>query len=342
MAVLTPLPLADAQRILDAHGLFQVAEVTPIAAGSVNSNFFVESAKGERVFVRLYEEQETSGVAYEWALLKELQGALPLAKRFEGPAPGELRVAKRCVAVFDVVEGASASGDALAKAHLEALGDALARAHEAAERFGWRRRSRFGADGLIERLSQIDVRIARLQDDSARNESVKRELEVLCAGWPELRARIEAAMRAPLATVPMFPVHGDLFPDNALWKGAELQAVLDWESAADGPAAEDLAVVLLAWTYTNDFDAPLGRAFFRAYGASRPLGDADWAALAGELTRMAARFTATRIADFFLRRLEAKAAGDTYLGVYKRYEEFVDRLDRVGELGQDGLRERLT
>ena len=105
MATFTYLDLADATRIARTHGLGACRGVVPIAAGTVNSNYFLDTEQG-RGFVRLYEQQEIEGVEYEWQLLSHLgaRGVL-VAERVEGPGPGELRVAGRPVAVFRCVEG---------------------------------------------------------------------------------------------------------------------------------------------------------------------------------------------------------------------------------------------
>lgn len=44
----------------------------------------------------------------------------------------------------------------------------------------------------------------------------------------------------PEASGPMTPVHGDPKQGNCLWKGAELQAMLDWEMAGVGEPLTDL------------------------------------------------------------------------------------------------------
>src|SRR4051794_13031080 len=105
MATFTPLNRADGLRIAAAHGLGACTEVVPISAGTVNSNYFLVTERG-RVFVRLYEQQEVEGVAYEWALLDHLEArGVPIPPRLRGPLPGELRVNGRPVAVFGCVQG---------------------------------------------------------------------------------------------------------------------------------------------------------------------------------------------------------------------------------------------
>jgi len=48
VAILTPVSLGDADRVTRAHGLGACDGVTGLQAGSVNSNFFVETDAGRR------------------------------------------------------------------------------------------------------------------------------------------------------------------------------------------------------------------------------------------------------------------------------------------------------
>jgi aminoglycoside phosphotransferase (APT) family kinase protein len=59
-------------------------------------------------------------------------------------------------------------------------------------------------------------------------------------------------------------LHGDFWPGNVLWRGAELAAVLDWEDAALGDPLSDLACARVELARMTD-DATAER-FTRAYG----------------------------------------------------------------------------
>src|SRR4051794_41186124 len=103
MATFTPISPDEGVLIARAHGLGGCAKVIPVPAGTVNSNYFLETDQG-RVFVRLYEQQEADGVAYEWALIDHLRAnSVPVPERVVGPGPGELRVGGRPVAVFRAI-----------------------------------------------------------------------------------------------------------------------------------------------------------------------------------------------------------------------------------------------
>ncbi len=318
MAVFTQLSMADAQAVARAHGLPPPSRVVPVPAGSVNSNFFVE-AGADRWFVRIYEEQEAEGVAYEWALLDHLGAAgLPVPRRVRGPDPGAMRVAGKPVAVFEVVGGRMSCQRAVTPSRAEAVGRILARAHRATADFGLRREGRFTLADVRRRLADISragrpelaAPVRRLADTLAEVER----------GWPP--------------DLPGGVVHGDLFRDNVHFDGDRIVAVIDWESASDGALVYDLAVTLLAWCWGDSLDWDLARALAGGYQAVRPLSEAELGALRLAGLAAATRFATTRITDFHLR----EGIGDR---VTKDYRRFLDRLEAIEALGPGELASRL-
>src|SRR5690606_15437384 len=244
LAVYTSLSLEDASRVTEAHGLGPAARLTPIAAGSVNTNYFVDGEFG-RLFLRVYEEQDAQGVEYEWALLDHLgERGVPLPKRVPGSRPGEIRVEGKPTALFEVVGGEELCHRLVCAGHLTALGETLATIHEAGRAFPWKRPGRFERKNVEERL------------DLAEREG-RPELEGPIQKLRSALARLDAA---PARELPRGVIHGDLFRDNVRFGDEHVEAVLDWESASDGVLLYDLVVVFLAWCYGDAFDFELARA----------------------------------------------------------------------------------
>jgi homoserine kinase type II len=318
LAVYTSLSLADASRVTEAHGLGQATRITPIPAGSVNTNYFVEGTFG-KLFLRIYEEQDESGVAYEWALLDHLAGhGVPLPRRTPGTTPGEIRVAGKPTALFEVVGGEELCHRLIGTAHLAAVGETLAGIHRAGEDFAWKKPGRFERKNVLERLDAAD-RAARPE---------------LLAPVEKLRATLSELERSPARELPRGVIHGDLFRDNVRFEGSRIAAVLDWESASDGIWLYDLVVVFLAWCYGDDFELELARALFASYERVRPLEPVEWDALYDVAREAAVRFSATRITDFHLRGGEGRVMRD--------YRRFVARLEAIEAMGPEGLRRALA
>lgn len=304
MASFTPLSPADGERIATLHKLGSCLGVVPVPAGTVNSNYFLETSQG-RVFVRLYEQQEVDGVAYEWTLLDHLTSrGVPVPPRVPGPGPGELRVGGKPVAVFQLVTGHDLCQALVTETRAFQVGAALARASRAGEDFAVRREGRFTFADIVRLLDAASA---------ANRPALGAHLARLYALHAELTASAPA--------LPRGVVHGDLFRDNVLWQGDQLVALLDWESASDGVVVYDLAVTLLAWCCGDTLDWQLARALVAGYQSERPLSEAEWQGLHWSLRAGCLRFASSRLIDVYLK--------GTYAPGYKSYARFLTRLDAV-------------
>jgi homoserine kinase type II len=316
MATFTPISPEDGARIAQAHGLGGCRAVVPVPAGTVNSNYFLDTEQG-RVFVRLYEQQEADGVAYEWALIDHLRehGVL-VPERLTGPAPGELRVVGRPVAVFRAISGEDLCQARVSPFRARAVGVALAKASRAGESFAIVREGRFGLSDvarLLERATEADR--AELAEPITR-----------------LRA-LHAELTTQFPALPRGVVHGDLFRDNVLWQGSSIVALLDWESASHGTVIYDLAVTLLAWCCGDTLDWSLARSMVEGYRSEREFLDGEWEGLWWSMRLACLRFATTRIIDVHLK--------GTYPPGYKSFRRFLARLDVVESVSPDQLRSAL-
>ena len=203
-----------------------------------------------------------------------------------------------------------------------AVGAFLGRAHLVTRSFGWRRASRFSPASLRERLVTIRARLAERPDPD------------VSAVLPRLEAELDRRPPEELAGggVPGGVVHGDLFRDNVFFEGSRLVAAIDWESAALGTYAYDVAVTLLAWCYGDDLDLGLVASLLAGYASVRRPTDAERAALRDACRAAATRFAITRITDFHFRRGSGQ--------VQKAFQRFVGRLDALAALPEAALADR--
>jgi homoserine kinase type II len=322
MATYTQLTLEQAQGIGAVFGL-DVAEVTGIPAGSVNSNYRLKLADGTPIFARVYEEQDRAGAEGESRLLDHLarNGVAtprPLPRKdgagftflLEVPRAGDLG-AERAVALFPWRGGEILCQARVTPEVAHLVGEKLAEVHRAGSTFPEPRPGRFRVSDLRVRLD----RIAEAEDPKLR------------AMADPIHAALDRAERARDPHLSHGIIHGDLFRDNILWESERLVALLDFESACDGSWVYDLMVTVLAWCYGSDLDEALARAMFRGYASVRQLSSSELAALGTEGRIAALRFTVTRITDFAMR---------TGLGerVTKDYRRFWARHERIVSLGE--------
>lgn len=314
-AARTELSLEDLARLLQPFDL-KPRRVRALAAGTVNSNFRVDT-DGGRLFVRVNEGKREADVRYEAALLWHLG-----ARRF--PTPQPLRRSdgrayamhgSKCVTSFPWAAGESIADDRITVEHAGRIGWLLGQLHRATEGFRERRDGIYTFERIVARIDAVrgDPRIAGA-------------LPILDEEVAWLRDHRGHSLREGT-------IHGDLFPDNVLWSGTEVSALLDFEQASRGRLAYDLAVTLLAWCWTgDDLDPSRARALSSAYRRARPLDEDERDGFYAEARFAALRFTVTRITDVFLPGLER--AG-------KDFRDYLARLLRLRELGEDAARSLL-
>jgi homoserine kinase type II len=299
VGVFTRLGDAELGDIAAAFSLGEVRRWEAIAAGTINSNFAIETGRG-RWFVRVNEGKAETDVAWEARLVEALAaGGLPTPPplhaadaRPYAPLPG---AAGKWVSVFPWRAGRHLAPAEVTAAHAAALGEALAALHAigAALPAAWRRASIYDHDHLVARYRGF---AASSDPELARAIAVIGEELALAEAAAPVRRAASAGI-----------IHGDLFRDNVLWEGTSVSAVLDFEQASGGSFAYDLAVCVNDWCWDPDGKTPrieLAGALLAGYQRRRALPDADRAALPVELRAAAARFTITRITDVYLARVD--------------------------------------
>lgn len=292
MATFTVLDLADAAAIAAAAGLPPATAITPIAAGTINSNFAV-TCGGRRWFVRVNEGKSEDDVAWEAALVAALAaGGVPTPVPLPLAGAGWLRHRGHLVSVFPWVDGAIRAAAEITMGAAGTIGGALGAIHRVAAP----RHPGQGRPGIYQ---WPDV-VARL-------------VTIAAAGRPELApvldelraavAEVDAAAAAR-AAARVGIIHGDLFRDNVLWSGDTVTAVLDFEQASTGSLVYDVAVAINDWCWDGALDGDRAAALVAAHRAATPWTAADAAALPVELLAASVRFTITRLTDVYLRQVD--------------------------------------
>jgi homoserine kinase type II len=312
MAILTVPSEAELKALVDAYDLGALDSAEGLEAGTVNTSYRLVLG-GRRFFLRIYEEQGLEGAEQEAALLLHLAAAgVPTPTPEAGRDGARTRVvAGKPAALFPWVDGAMICTAGVTVEHAEAIGAALARVHLAGPPPG--RALGGGRFGPVEIAARCD-RVSSSRDESAR----------VLAG--ELRERVRAIAARRDDSIPRGLVHGDLFRDNVLWSSDRISALLDFESAHEGPFVFDLAVTILSWSFRDDFELTVARAIVSGYRSVRDLEERERAAFFDEAVLACLRFTVTRITDDAIR-------------VGKRWQRFVARREALEAMGPSGVRE---
>jgi homoserine kinase type II len=294
VALFTRLDEHELADLACAFELGAVRGVQPIAAGTINSNFAVQTERGTW-FVRINEGKAEADVAWEAQLVAALAAGgvttpPPLVAR-DGRPYAPLAGGAKWVSAFPWCAGrhlgpGEVTADAAAR-----FGAELARLHRVGLDLpaAWRRRSIYDHAHLVARYERFAA---------SPDPELARAIAVIGRG---LAAAAAATPVRDAATHGM--IHGDLFRDNVLWDAGRVVAILDFEQASGGSFAYDLAVCINDWCWDGGFRRDAAAALVAGYQGVRPLPAADREALLIELPAAAIRFTITRITDVYLARV---------------------------------------
>ena len=294
MAVFTQLADEELAEVSAAFGLGAIVRSEAITAGTINSNFSVETERG-RWFLRVNEGKAEVDVAWEARLIEALAagGVItpPPVRAQDGRPYAPLVGTRKWVSVFPWREGRHIAATEVTEELARELGKALAALHLVGleQPVGWRRGSIYDHDHLVTRYT----RFAMLGDPALQHAIAVLGEELAYIGeHAALRRRATPGI-----------IHGDLFRDNVLWDGNRLVAILDFEQASGGSLIYDLAVCINDWCWTDQPRLELATALLAGYRSVRPFSLPELEALPIEVRAAAARFTITRITDVYLARL---------------------------------------
>ena len=318
MALYTPLSTEQLADALRRYGLPAPERALPEPKGSVNTNYHVW-AGGKRWFLRLNEGKTSEDVAFEVEVLQFLarEGfpAPPLVLA-EGGAP-QIDVAGRPAMLFAFAEGEELERADVTPRRCRTIGEHVGRLHALAPRFGRKRPNPY-------HWPRVSEWVTELEPDGGGDPLVAPSL-------PMLRQELEASIALP--ETPRGLVHGDLFLDNVLWVEERVSAVLDWEMSCVDAFAYDLAVLVNAWSYGEQFEPALARALLAGYREATTLCPATADALYAYARYVALRYTASRIHAFHLAALPADRLA------WKDWTRYRDRLAALRAMGEGGFRD---
>jgi homoserine kinase type II len=284
MAVYTDVSAEDLSAFLADYDLGELLSYKGIAEGVENSNFLVHTGSGHYILT-LYEKRVAAGdVPFFLALMEHLAARgincpQPVKNR-NGAALG--RLCGRPAAVVNFLEGMWMRRPA--PRHCAAVGEALARMHLAGADFDRKRRNALSVTDWRPLFEQAAERADSLQH--SLRATIEKELSHLEKAWPR--------------DLPQGVIHADLFPDNVFFLGDKLSGLIDFYFACTDTLAYDVAICLNAWCFEPDhsYNVTKGRNLLASYIATRPLSEAELAALPLLARGAATRFLLTRLVDW--------------------------------------------
>jgi homoserine kinase type II len=284
MAVYTEVGDEALAAFLADYDLGSIVAFRGIAEGVENSNFSLRTTAGDYILT-LYEKRvDPADLPWFLGLMEHLATrgiTCPLPVRARDGAALRL-LEGRHAAITTFLPGVWPRR--VRREHCGPVGTAMATLHLAGRDYPPTRRNALGPDGwrpLLERArdraDEVTPGLGAELDDA---------LAAILAGWP--------------SGLPVGHIHADLFPDNVFFLDGHLSGLIDFYFAATDLLAYDLAIGLNAWCFEPDFafNVTKARAMLAAYGARRPLSEAERAALPVLCQGAAIRFLLTRLYDW--------------------------------------------
>jgi len=287
MSVFTPVSDEQLARWLSNYSVGTVLELSPIAAGIENTNYFVTTARG-RYVLTLFERLPAEELPFYLGLMSHLaRHGIPCPAPIADLADSFMSTLNGKPAAL-VTRLPGASIERPAAADCAELGDLLARMHLAGRSYG----------GYIEnprgpKWWRMAAQAVRPFLDAERRALLDEEL------------RFQALYRFP--DLPRGPIHADLFRDNALFEKGGIRGVIDFYFAGVDCQLFDCAVCVNDWCLADAatdrrLDEGRALAFLGAYAAVRPFTALERGAWPVMLRAAALRFWLSRLYDFHLPR----------------------------------------
>jgi len=289
MAVFTEVSYDEAAAFLRRLGLGNLRAMAACSGGIENTNYFVDTDRGEYVLT-LFERLAWEQLPFYLHLMQHLGNrSIPV------PVPAadaEDRILHRLKGKPAAVVGRLRGKSELAPdaRHCAAVGEMLARMHLAGRDYA---RHQPNPRGLPWWTETVQVLLPHVSEDQ----------RAVLLGELAFQTRIAAS--PDYAALPRGPVHADLFRDNVMFEGGCLSGFFDFYFAGWDTLLFDIGVCLNDWCVdlvSGRADAERGAAFLAAYESVRPLVPEERRLLPTLQRAAALRFWVSRLWDYHMPR----------------------------------------
>ena len=235
---------------------------TPLALGYANENFRIDS-DGKTMMLRLCKQQSVTSISKEMELMEILRNhnlkvAYPIANN-----AGEfiIQLGEFPAVMYDFVEGGDAPLNAESRTQ---IGVELAKLNSIKVPLGFRKTNNLNFQKCLELAKKFD---------SAPNQ--------FPAVFEHFQSELVLLEKHINQDLPTGFIHGDLFPNNAIFEGNDLSALIDFEEFAVEKLLFDVAMTMMGFCLDDEFkiDVRAQSEFLDAYESVRPLSQSEKAAL---------------------------------------------------------------
>ncbi|MCP0915303.1 homoserine kinase [Acinetobacter indicus] len=279
MSVYTPLTLKEVQDFAAPYGL-EVVDLIPIQGGIQNTNYFLVAQDGTHYVLTVFEDMDEQAAGELVPVLEHLgQAGLAVAVPLSYAGKAIHSIKQKPAQIAPRLIGEHPMPASIAQ--VEAIAVAQAKMHVALKDFPLKRA--FVRDHAYWLAVSQEIKPSLSEADKVLLSKLLGLYEALTAIYPDR---------------PKGFIHSDLFRDNTLFEGDQLQGILDFYELNQDEWLFDIAITL------NDFcteypqvslNEDKAMAFLKAYDSIRPLTEDEKACLELYLAMAAGRFWMMRL-----------------------------------------------
>jgi len=289
MAVFTPVTLDDLSQWIPPFSLGKALAIRGISSGIENSNFFINTERGEYVLT-VFEKLTFEQLPFYLELMRHLAQRDVLVPEPIANSQGQIINPLHGKPAAIVTKLAGDCQLAPAAVHCAEVGAMLAKMHLAAQDFPIHQPNLRGLPWWRETAPVVLPYLPADGQQLLHDEMAFQEAFAASDTYRQL---------------PNGPVHADLFRNNVMFDGDRLTGFFDFYFAGCDTWLFDLAVTVNDWCIDLDsgvLDNARVRAMLDAYHAVRPFSAAEQTAWQPMLRAGALRFWLSRLYDFYLPR----------------------------------------
>lgn len=255
------MEIAEIQELMLAYDIGSVLKVESLTQGYANENLKVTTSSGPVLF-RICKQQPLPLLKYELRLMEalknfKLKAAFPIADKCGGFIQSQ---GTNHVMLYEFKAGKEPQ---LTAAVAHQMGIAVGKLSQIPLTEGLQKKNAVHLDNCQQLITNFS--------------KCKNSMPDVFDYFEEQTAYLIKNMSSDL---PKGVVHGDLFPNNTIFEGEELIALIDFEEACSDHLLFDVGMTINGFCFVdNELNAKLLNAFLRGYQIQRQLTSEEWIAL---------------------------------------------------------------
>ena len=260
MSVYTQLSEQEFNHLLSRYDLGNVQRAQGIAAGIENTNYKLTLKKEDACrsyFLTIFEQLTESELDFFIPFLHHLDEKGCKVAGPKNQINGEFihLIQNKPAAIFDCLEGGHI--ESTTQDNCRKIATELAKIHVASALFNQQHDNQRGFYWL-----QKQIQSKNLTDKESEQTYLETCLQGTQENWKNWQNM----------DLPKGFIHGDLFPDNCLFKGPDLSGVIDFYAGGSDFWVYDLAILIMAWAQEkNEINTDLKAALVDGYQQIRTL-----------------------------------------------------------------------